>query len=190
MISDGTESDEALAARAGKGDRMAFEEIVRRHKTILYRFIRRYVGHGDDAYDVLQDTFLAAWTASARYDASRPFLPWLRTIGLNKCRDFTRRQTVRRLLLLARAAEPDESFQNPAPSDDAAVESERLDRLDAAIAELPSFYKEPLLLTSVSGLSHQEAADILKTTPKAIEMRIYRAKRKLGTIMGAEFPEG
>ncbi len=190
MTSDGAESNETLAARAGKGDRMAFEEIVRRHKAILYRFIRRYVGHSDDAYDVLQDTFLAAWTASARYDASRPFLPWLRTIGLNKCRDFARRQTVRRLLLRARAAEPEEAFQVALQSDDNAVENERLDRLDAAIAELPPFYKEPLLLTSVSGLSHQEAADILKTTPKAVEMRIYRAKRRLATVIGEKFPEG
>lgn len=184
------ESDEALAVRAGRGDRAAFDEIVRRHKVALYRFIRRYIGHHDDSYDVLQETFIAAWMASGRYDGSRPFLPWLRTIGLNKCRDFARRQTVRRLLLRARAAEPQDTLENPLlPSDDVR-ETQRLNRLDAAIAELPAFYKEPLLLASVSGLSHQETAEILKTTPKAVEMRIYRAKRKLEEIMGPDLPEG
>jgi len=73
----------------------------------FFAFVRRYIGQRDDAHDVLQDAFLAAWLALNRYDPSRPFLPWLRTIALNKCRDFGRRQKVRRLLLLAKAAEPE-----------------------------------------------------------------------------------
>jgi RNA polymerase sigma-70 factor (ECF subfamily) len=63
--------------------------------------------------------------------------------------------------------------------EDAAAHDEQLTRLDRAIAGLPAFYKEPLLLTAVSGLSHAEAAILLKTTPKAIEMRLARARRKL-----------
>ena len=52
-------------------------------------------------------------------------------------------------------------------------------QLDQAIACLPAFYKEPLLLTTVSGLSQQDAAAQLKTTTKAIEMRIRRARKKI-----------
>jgi RNA polymerase sigma-70 factor (ECF subfamily) len=178
------DSDEALAARAGAGDRGAFEAVMRRHKAGIHRFIRRYVGQDDEAYDILQETFLSAWMAGNRYDPARPFLPWIRTIALNKCRDFARRRTVRRLLLREKAAEPDEMAM-PAPDEGTpeALEADRLKRLDRAIAELPVFYKEPLLLTSVSGLSHQEAAELLKTTAKAIEMRIYRAKRKLAETL-------
>ena len=140
-----TDSDERLAARAAQGDRMAFERIVQRHKTQLFQFVRRYVGQSDDAYDVLQETFLAAWSAAPRYDPSRPFSPWLRTIALNKCRDFGRRQAVRRFLLRARAAEPDHGQDVWGASDDQAdAEGDRLARLDRAIATLPAFYKEPL----------------------------------------------
>ena len=52
-------------------------------------------------------------------------------------------------------------------------------RLDAAIAALPAFYKEPLLLTAISGLSQKDAALQLNTTVKAIEMRVRRARQKL-----------
>jgi len=182
-----SDSDETLAARAAQGDRMAFERIVQRHKTQLFQFVRRYVGQSDDAYDVLQDTFLAAWSAAPRYDPSRSFSPWLRTIALNKCRDFGRRQAVRRLLLRARAAEPNHVPGEWDITDDQAnAEANRLNRLDKAIAALPAFYKEPLLLTSVSGLSHQEAAETLKTTAKAVEMRVYRARRKLFAALGSD----
>jgi RNA polymerase sigma-70 factor (ECF subfamily) len=176
---DAGQSDEILAARAATGDRAAFETIVRRHKEPIFRFVRRYVGNSDDAYDLLQDAFLAAWSGLPRYDSARPFLPWLRTIALNKCRDFSRRQSVRRLFLKALAARPEEKFE---PAE--AGQEDRLDRLDAAIATLPAFYKEALLLTTVSGLSHHATAEILKTTPKAIEMRLYRARRKILAAIG------
>lgn len=190
MTGPAEDSDENLARRAaGSEDRAAFEILVSRHKGPLYQFIRRYTGNADDAYDLLQEAFLAAWMHLGRYDARRPFLPWLRTIALNKCRDFSRRQTVRRLLLGRFAAE--KITQAPpadtAPADEHPVD-ERLNHLDRAIAGLPAFYKEPLLLVVVNGISRQEAANLLKTTPKAIEMRLRRARKKLAQSLPP--PEG
>lgn len=174
--------DETLASLAQQGDQVAFDTLVRRHKLPLYHFVRRYIGQSDDAYDVLQDTFIAVWRALRRYDRTRPFLPWLRTIALNKCRDFSRRQGVRRLLTRALAIEdpPDKKtdpFELETQND--AQEAERLQRLDQAIAGLPAIYKEPLLLTTVAGLSQKEAAALLKISVKALEMRLYRARQKL-----------
>ena len=191
MTSLDSDSDEVLVTLAKLGDRMAFEHLVRRHKDELYRFVRRYVGHADDAYDVLQNCLVAAWLGLSRYDPARAFAPWLRTIALNKCRDFGRRQTVRRVFLTVFAQEraASETLVGPeVASGEAAQRDARLDLLDSAIAGLPAFYKEPLLLTTVSGLSHEEAAALLKTTPKAIEMRLYRARRKLQALLGE--PEG
>jgi RNA polymerase sigma-70 factor (ECF subfamily) len=174
------DSDEHLAACARQGDRGSFDALVKRHKEPIYRFIRRYVGHTDDAYDVLQECFIAAWRGMPKYEPARPFLPWLRQIALNKCRDFGRRQTVRRILLRAFSEErPAEQVPADQGASDALADAERLAELDKAIAGLPAFYKEPLLLTVVSGLSHQDAAKILKTTSKAVEMRLYRARRKI-----------
>jgi RNA polymerase sigma factor (sigma-70 family) len=187
-----TDTDEQIAVAAKDGNREAFEFLVRRHKAGIYRFVRRYIGQGDDAYDILQNCFVSAWTGLARYDPARPFLPWLRVIALNKCRDFARRQRVRRLILKAFAAETeaDKTISPAEGLDGLDAEAERLSRLDKAIARLPAFYKEPLLLTTVSGLSHIEAAEELGTTPKAIEMRLYRARKKILSDLGPESGEG
>jgi RNA polymerase sigma factor (sigma-70 family) len=187
-----TDTDELIAGAAKNGNCEAFEVLVRRHKAGIYRFVRRYIGQGDDAYDILQNCFVSAWIGLGRYDPRRPFLPWLRVIALNKCRDFARRQKVRRVILQAFATEPkaDETTLPAEGLDGLDAEAARLSRLDKAIARLPAFYKEPLLLTTVSGLSHIEAAEELKTTPKAIEMRLYRARKKILMDLGPDSREG
>ncbi len=64
----GERDDAALAAAVMAGDNRAFTQLMRRHKDGLYRFVRRYVGDADEAYDLVQDTFVAAWHALAGYD--------------------------------------------------------------------------------------------------------------------------
>ena len=188
MTSDATLSDGDLASRAKNGDKLAFEGLVHRHKGPLFRFVRRSVGSDDDAYDIVQDSFVSAWMALHRFDGRKSFSTWLRAIALNKCRDYGRRQSVRRRFLRLFALGYD---QIPAESaalleqEQEARDAARLAELDRAIAKLPSFYKEPLLLTTVSGLSQEETASQLKTTSKAIEMRVRRAKKKLTEALGA-----
>lgn len=175
-------TDEALAVSAAHGDRAAFDVLIRRHKDSLYRFARRYVGQADDAYDVLQDSFVSAWLALNRYDATRPFAPWLRRIILNKCRDLGRRQAVRRMLLRFVALEAGEqaTLEVSVESD---LQDSRLRKLDEAVAALPLRYKEPLLLTAMDGMSHEEAASILQISSKAVEMRLYRARQRLRDLL-------
>ncbi len=178
-------TDEALAASAAQGDCAAFNALVKRHKEPLYRFVRRYVGQADDAYDILQDSFVSAWAALPRYDPERPFAPWLHRIALNKCRDFGRRQAVRRALLRIVAVEPQEASPSDAEVMDAEAQaSNKLRRLNRAVADLPVRYKEPLLLTAMEGRSHDEAAQILGISSKAVEMRVYRARHCLKEAMG------
>lgn len=169
------EADEALASKAARGDTRAFEALVRRHKGGLHGFARRYVGDPDEAYDVVQESFIAAWRAIGRFDPRRPFATWLKAIALNKCRDRGRRARTRRLFLRALARAP----ADPAAADPDPETDRRAERLDRAVAELPARYKEPLLLTAVGGLSHIEAGRMLGVSPKAVEMRLYRARLEL-----------
>ena len=185
MAEDREESEADLAIKARNGDRRAFSLLIEQTKRPMYRFVRRYVGNDEDAYDIVQDAYIAAWSALARYDEGRSFLTWLRAIALNKCRDFRRRNLVRgKLNSLFSFASP--AHEEPLPSQD--LGDERLQRLDSAIAALPAFYKEPLLLTAISGLSQKEAAEQLKTTPKAIEMRVRRARQKLHDDLVRDLP--
>ena len=180
-------SDADLARRAADGEDAAFTVLMRRHKAGLYRFVRRYVGQPDAAFEVVQETFASAWSHLSRYDPSRAFPTWLRAIALNKCRDRGRRETVRRLVMGHRDLDSGEALALADPAAGAEValmESERRAALDAAIAALPAKLKEPLILTAFEDMSHQEAARLLGVTPKTIETRIYRARRRLAEALG------
>jgi RNA polymerase sigma factor (sigma-70 family) len=178
-------SDATLAIAARQGDHSAFAAIMNRHKGWLYRFIRRYVADRDDAYDLLQESFVSAWTALSRFDPERPFEAWLRRIALNKCRDRARRDAVRRAALALLGLGSTSAAQEEATpgSDSRAASDHALKKLEEAIAALPRQLKEPLVLTTLEGLSHKEAGAFLGINAKTVETRVYRAKRRLGTML-------
>ena len=181
--------DDQLAASAVAGDERAFARLIARHKDALYRFIRRYTGNPDEAYDLLQETFASAWTALKRYDAGRSFPTWLRSIALNKCRDWSRRRAVRRWLTRSDPLESQAGLNltDDTPSPEAAVvEQQRLSQLDRAVANLPQGLKEPLILTALEELSHEDAGRILGLTAKAVELRVYRARRALAEALALD----
>lgn len=180
MTDDTAQDDAALIAEAIGGHERAFSVLMRRHKEALYRFVRVYVGDASEAFDLVQETFVAAWTNLKRYDRARPFPAWLRGIALNKCRDWARRRRVRRFFF--GAANLDVAGRNvaaPEPTADEVAESQQLARLEVAIAALPDALKAPLILAAIDGRSHKEAAAILGLSAKAVEVRVYRARQAL-----------
>jgi RNA polymerase sigma-70 factor (ECF subfamily) len=185
-VSHHAQSDAELIDEVLKGREAAFTALMRRHKTWLYVFVRRHTPTAEDAYDVVQESFASAWTALKRYDPSRPFDIWLRRIALNKCRDRGRKETVRRraFAMVGLPAEAVAQVPDTAPIADALqIGGEALKRLNAAIAALPAKLREPLVLTSLQGLSQREAADVLGVTPKVVEMRAYRARKQLAEAL-------
>lgn len=185
MTADDAPSDAVLTERAVHGDAQAFAAIVARYKGPLFRFIRRYVGHADDAYDLLQQTYVAAWSSLSRYDPERPLRTWLQTIALNKCRDHARKIRVSRLLFRVGLGDAAGHVADHRPSvEDDLLRDERLRALSTAIAELPRPLKEPLLLTVFGDLSQAEAGRQLGISAKAVETRVARARRALADRLG------
>jgi RNA polymerase sigma-70 factor (ECF subfamily) len=177
-------SDAALIAAVRAGDERAFTQLMRRHKQELYRFVRAYSGDASEAFDLVQESFVAAWSALSRYDPQRPFGIWLKRIALNKCRDWRRRRAVRHFFYRAEDINKPgvEIAQPPPASGDRETEWARLDK---AIAALPGSLKAPLLLSLTDTTSYREIGDALGLTAKAVEVRIYRAKRMLAETLGA-----
>ena len=172
-------SDREISERAAADDDQAFAVIISRYKASVFAFIRRYVGGSEDAHDLLQQVFIAAWQSLASYDPARPLGPWLTTIALNKCRDHSRKAKVRRLFHMKW---PINALDVPdtAPTADALMsDDQELLLLDRAIAALPRVLKEPLLLTVFEGFSHKDAALQLGLSAKAIEGRTRRAREEL-----------
>ena len=180
---------QALQTKAAHGDVVAFETLVGETKTGLYRFVRRYVGDADETYDLVQEAYAAAWLAIRRYDPERSFEAWLRTIAINKCRDWSRRRNIRRLFMGGADLQSSEALavaDEVAGTEDRYEAAEQAQRLHAAIATLPPKLKEPLLLTAIEERSHGEAAEILGLSVKAVEMRVARARQKLSQQLRVE----
>jgi len=183
------QSDNELARCAASGDDAAFAELVKRHKEGLYRLLRRYTGDPEDAYEATHEAFIAAWRALNRYNPDLPFIPWLRTIAINKARDLGRRAVVRRMLFGAREPEEGEALEvaDPATTPEQSVTAAQTrDRLDRAIASLPAKLKQPLLLTAFEDFSQEDAAKALGISVKAVETRVYRARKLLSERLGNE----
>lgn len=176
-------SDGELAALTLAGRQDAFAEIMRRHRDPIYRLVRGYVGDPEEAVDLVQDCFTSAFKRLDSYDQLRPFRAWLSRIAINKCRDWARRRAVRQFIHWPATASQAAAVPDPAPQlDEAAGDREELDRLWRALADLPRTLKEPLILRTIEGLSQAEVAAVLRISEKAVETRVYRARRKLADI--------
>jgi RNA polymerase sigma-70 factor (ECF subfamily) len=158
----------------------AFAALMRRHKRSLYRLVVAQTGDADEALDLVQESFVAAHGALARYDPARSLRAWLARIAINKCRDWHRRRQVRRFLTRVLPIEAGERIADPAADAEAqAIGRDDLAQTLARIARLPAALREPLLLCGVDDLSHAEAAEALGISAKAVELRIRRARATL-----------
>ena len=176
-------SDGELVALALAGRQSAFAAIMQRHKEPIYRLVLGYVANPDDALDLVQESFVAAYRNLDSFDPERPLRAWLARIAINKCRDWARRRAVRRFFTFAKPMEAAAAVADPAPSADRTAEDrEALATLWRAIAALPRSLKEPLILRTFEGLSQAEVAAMLGISEKAVETRLYRARARLSSL--------
>lgn len=183
-MSEPEPDDGALAGRALAGQQSAYGALMRRHRDAVWRLARGHVGDPDEALDITQETFVAAFAALARYDGARPFRAWIARIALNKCRDWARRRAVRRFFAFARPIDDALELADPDASPDETLHSQReLSRIHAAITALPVTLKDVLLLRTIEAMSQVDTAEVLGITEKAVETRLYRARARLAEIL-------
>jgi RNA polymerase sigma-70 factor, ECF subfamily len=158
-----------------------FNALVQRYQQLLYAFLRRFVDHGEQARDLTQDTFAAAWRAT-QADVS-PFVAgaadeerrrWLFSIAYRRAVDLLRRKQLVRWDTLDPTAETEAS--NLPPFEDRVVEG---DALRAALTELSSQDVACLLLRGVHGFSAAEVGEIVGATAEVITKRLSRARQRL-----------
>ena len=174
---DGEAADAELIRRAKRGDRRAFGQIVRRHQRRVFALGLRWLRNADDADDVVQETFVRAWQALARFDDARPFVPWLITIAVNRAKTRVGRARV--------AEELDERipWQGPSPEEDAG-RALLAREVRAAIDALPEEQRIVMHLRAVEDLSYREIADALEIPVGTVMSRLSRAREALRRILG------
>ena len=175
-------TDANLAAAAAAGEERAFTELMHRYKEPLYRYVHRSMRGSDEAWDVVQDAFVAAWRFMGTYDPSQKFSTWIYQIALNKVRDHGRKRAVRSFFFKAAALErpdrPEIADASQNISDDCEHRDE-LHRVTKMVDALPDTLKQAFMLQVFQDLPQSEVADILGISVKAVETRVRRARNML-----------
>jgi RNA polymerase sigma-70 factor (ECF subfamily) len=182
-------TDEDLLHRFCAGQKEAFGVLLRRYERELYGYLRRYLGDGNLAEDVFQNTFLQVYLKSGQYEEGRPVRPWLYTIATNQAIDALRRNGRHQAVSLdqARKETGEGELQNlmemlesrgPSPLE-AAHGEERRERIRASVERLPEFLREVLILAYYQGLKYREIADILGIPVGTVKSRLHAALVKL-----------
>jgi RNA polymerase sigma-70 factor, ECF subfamily len=175
------EPDENLIERTLQGELSAFEELVERHRGIVYRVATRIVGP-DDAEDVSQDAFLRAFHRLDQYRGAATSRTWLLQITQNAALNSL--ASARRRPAETVGESPDapdrDAVRQPAA---ALVDRERQQRLELKLRGLRPEYRSLVVLRDLEGLSYNEIADILEMPIGSVKGRLHRARGELIELM-------
>ena len=173
-----------ILKRAQRGDKRAFDELVRFYRDDLLRVTYRFVGNYEDARDVLQLVFVKVHQNLDRWEPRAPFWSWLYRIAVNESLGWKKREQ-RRYGLITPAEElvqSDAPSPAPSPLEDASwSETER--RLLDAIRQLPEMQRATFVLRYREELSVRETAAALGCAEGTVKANGYHAIRRLRKIL-------
>jgi RNA polymerase sigma-70 factor (ECF subfamily) len=185
--------DADLMLRLKNGEDWILNELMNRWQQPLVGFIYRYIGRQTEALDLAQETFVRVYETRHRYIVRGKFSTWLFAIAANLCRNYLRWRQRRGEPVAenwdTEEAESPESSQSPDDSpDQAAIRSESISLIRAAIDKLPHDLKTAILLNEYQSLSYAEISSVLRCSVKAVEMKLYRARQLLrGKLSRSDF---
>jgi RNA polymerase sigma-70 factor, ECF subfamily len=177
LLDPTTDNDEGLVERTLQGELSAFEELVERHRDVVFRTAARIVGP-DEAEDVTQDAFLRAFHRLEQYRGTAAFRTWLLQIAQNAALNTLARARRRPI---EPGSEPDDvPDRDPARHPATRLERrERQERLERKLVSLRPEYRSLLVLRDLEGLSYTEIADVLDMPLGSVKGRLHRARGAL-----------
>lgn len=175
-----------LVARAREGDPSAFDGLVRRFRPRIYALALHLTGSASDADDIAQDAFVQAYRQVAHFEGRSQFFTWLYRITVNRALN-AQRQRGRRGNISLDDARVEAALLVDAPSDPRLALSlrETYTQLVYALDALSPGLKSAVVLTTLSGLSYEEAAVVLGTSAGAVAVRIHEARKQLRVSLAA-----
>ncbi|MBN2205841.1 MAG: sigma-70 family RNA polymerase sigma factor [Candidatus Aminicenantes bacterium] len=173
--------DQELVAATLKGNRTAFEMIIRKYQQPLFNYIGRMVGERELALDFTQDVFLRAYACLPSYRPQFKLSTWLFKIASNLVIDFWRKKKIPTMSLDQPFEEDGDSYclQVPdhAPSVGRSYELTELRRkVDRALARLPAALRELFVWRHINGLSYEEMAEIKGLPVGTVKNKVFQAK--------------
>jgi RNA polymerase sigma factor (sigma-70 family) len=170
-------TDEALMAAYVGGDEAAHRALFDRLAPVLFRFARRRLSSDDVARDVVQQTMLHMHRARNDFRAGSRLRPWVFTIAANLVREHYRRTGRRREQGLSPSHEPTVAAATPIE------DSQRLQRVHAALQQLPASQREVIELHWFEELPYDDVARIVGASVGAVRVRAHRGYQRLKELL-------
>jgi RNA polymerase sigma-70 factor (ECF subfamily) len=168
---------ETLVARAQRGDKRAFNQLVTSQYRFIFRVAYRVLGHKSDAEDVTQTVCMRLATGLASFDGRSSFTSWLYRVTLNAARDYLRSQARRGKLvdgvsiLAADYVEAEQDAQRP------------VEDIWQAVRSLPEKQREAVILVHGEELSQEEAARIMDCKKVTVAWHLHNARKALREML-------
>jgi RNA polymerase sigma-70 factor (ECF subfamily) len=179
------DDDGELVARARSGDLAAFERLVRNHQQRMFTIAFRITGGYEDACEIVQDTFVAAWRGLGTFRGAARFTTWLTAITVNLSRnrlDQIRTRWRNEPISLDEPRESADGFLPREAVSETPSAQEELERRDVrrhvqkCIAELAPGFREVLVLRDMEDFSYEEIGTMLSLSGGTVRSRLSRAR--------------
>jgi RNA polymerase sigma-70 factor (ECF subfamily) len=172
-------SDATLINRIAAGDKLAMQALFGRHRTLVYRWLLRFVGNETNAEDLLSEVFLDVWRQADRFEGRASVSTWLISIARFKALSARRRRT---------EAELDEKIETTVPDtandpEAALQEKNRGELLRQALTRLSLEHREIIDLVYYHEKSIDECAQILGIPAATVKTRMFYARKKLAELV-------
>ncbi len=181
------EEESRLIHRCVTGDVEAFRPLVHRYQRLVFAVAFRMLGSRADAEDIAQQAFVDAFNALDRFRSEgrpRAFSTWLLRIAVNRSKDVlkSRRRTEEPLERDVPGIEAAFAYDPPTPETNAS-HGERRAHLGAALLQLPTKYREVLILRDAEDLSYEEIRGILRLPITTLKIRVVRGRAMLRNLV-------
>jgi len=197
-VEQNTVGDEELVAACRRGDTSAFEGLVLRHQRMLFNVALRMTGCHEDAADITQDAFIAAWNKLGDFRGEARFSTWLTAIVVNLSRNriLQCRISEKRSAYSLNAPQPfgdEDMLPDPPGKTPSALElleeAELRQMVQRCIGALDQVFREVLVLRDMQEMSYEEVGTALNLREGTVKSRLFRArdaikdclKRAMGT---------
>lgn len=177
--------DNELMLRVQRGDKVAFDEIVLSHRVSAVSFAYGFVKDIDISEDIVQDCFVKIYINRLDYKPLHTFKAYLFTLIRNKCIDYLRKNAVYQSVDIGSI----EELSDGNSPEEIVIKKERTDKIFEILNGLRDNYKTALYLFAVEELSYKEIAGVMQKTVPQIKIIIFRARKKLEELGGADKDE-
>jgi len=184
--------DAVLIAASQRGDRNAFDELIRKHQQRAYQYAYRLTSNPDEAADLVADAFVRVYHALTNFRGQSAFTTWLYRIVTNCYLDLRKRERNRQHVSLDAPIGGESEGVERQIEDDAdgpgvlAERSERERAMQRAVALLPPYQQAMLTMFHVENLSYEEIAQALDLPIGTVKSRLNRARLSLRELLEPE----